>query len=151
MKISQASSTKLHNIAPNVLFVDHLIPEGIPRVWCQFWVNDHKGGWCTWPYNTYREGYLLQGVPQLLCKVIPTFSRTYVDAAGCPFTWWSGIEADLVFWKNFLTFFILSGSGPGTSSDWFSGSVQFAASSSSCYPQVFNFLTWKPLHLVNLI
>ena len=85
-----------------------------------------------------------------MSKVTPPFSRTYVDAAGCPFTWWSGIVADLIFWKKNLKFFILSGSRPGTSSTWFSGSARFAACSSSCYPWVFNFLAWKPFHMVNL-
>ena len=83
-------------------------------------------------------------------KVTPPFSRTYVDAAGSPFTWWTGIVADLIFWKKILNFFILSGSGPGTSSGWFSGSALFSASSSSCYQRVFNFLSWKPLHMVHL-
>ena len=41
-------------------------------------------------------------------------------------------------------------SGPGTSPAWFLGSAQFAASSSSCSPWVFNSLAWKPLHMVNL-
>ena len=92
----------------------------------------------------------IQGVSRLVSKVIPPFSRTYVDAAGCPFAWWSGIEPDLVFWKKNLKFFILSWSGPGTSSAWFSGSARFSASLSWCYPRVFNFLAWKPLQMVNL-
>ena len=62
----------------------------------------------------------------------------------------AGILVHLIFWKIILKFSILSGSGPGTSSAWFLGSAPFAASWSSCYPQVFNFLARKPLHMINL-
>ena len=92
----------------------------------------------------------IQGVSRLLSFLRHPFSRTYVGAAGCPFTWWSGIVADLIFWKKILKFFFGSGSGPGTSPAWFSGSAWFWASSSSCYLWVFNFLAWKPLRMVNL-
>ena len=94
-------------------------------------------------------GYI-QGVPRLVSQVTPPFSRTYVDVAGCPFTCWTSNGLGLIVWKKILTFFILAGSGPRTSSAWFSGSSRFAASSSSCYPLVFNFLAWKRLHMVNM-
>ena len=44
--------------------------------------------------------YLLQGVHRSITILTPSFSRTYVDAAGCPFTWWTGIIADLIFWEK---------------------------------------------------
>ena len=44
-------------------------------------------------------GKLLQGVHRSITILTPPFSRTYVDAAGCPFTWWTGIIADLIFWN----------------------------------------------------
>ena len=99
-----------------------------------------------------REIYcsIIQGVHRSTWILTPPFSRTYVDAAGCPFRCWTGIVADLIFWKKNLKFFILSGSGPGTSSAWFSGSAWFAASSSSSSPRVFSFLAWKSLHMVNV-
>ena len=49
--------------------------------------------------------------------------------------------------KKFWNFF-RPVSGLGTSPSWFSGSAWFAASSSSL--QLFKFLVWKPLHVVNL-
>ena len=99
-----------------------------------------------------KRNYLtdIQGDPQLVSQVRHHFFRTYVGAAGCPLTWWTGIVVGLIFWKKILKFFIWSGSGPGTSSAWFSGSAWFWAWSSLSWPRVFNFLAWKPLHLVNL-
>ena len=93
---------------------------------------------------------IVQGVPWLVSQVGHPFFRTYIDAASCPFTWWTGNVVGLIFWKKFLKFLILSGLGPSTSSGCFSGSAPFSASSSSCYQWVFNFLAWKPLHMVNL-
>ena len=51
-----------------------------------------------------------------------------------------GYCAGFDFLKKNLKFFFGSGSGPGTTPAWFSGSAWFAASSSSCSLQVFNFL-----------
>ena len=48
---------------------------------------------------------IVQGVPRLVWQVGHPFFRTYVDAAGCPFTWWSGIVADLIFWKKHFEIF----------------------------------------------
>ena len=42
---------------------------------------------------------------------------------------------------------ISSGTGSVISPTWISGSVQFTASSNSCYPRLFNFLAWKPLYV----
>ena len=67
---------------------------------------------------------ILQGVPRLVSQVTLPFSRTYIGGAGCPFTWWTRIVSDLIFWKKFWNLFFLSWSGPGTSSAWFSGSVR---------------------------
>ena len=113
-----------------------------------------RGGWesrtCALIPQYHRIlKHLQQGVPLLLSFLKPPFSRTYVDAAGCPFTWWSGIVPDLIFGKKNLNFFFVSGSGPDTSTAWFSGSAWFVASWSSCSLQVFNFSVWKTLHMVN--
>ena len=80
-------------------------------------------------------------------KEIPPFSRTCVDAAACPYTWWAGIVGELILRKKCWNFIFWSGSWPGISSAWFSGSARFGASSSSL--RVFNFLDWKWL-MVNL-
>ena len=115
-----------------------------------------RGSWstCLLTWMLPGSGTCISNVPTGCVTVTvlfdTPFSRTYVGAAGCPFTWWSGIVADLIFWKKILKFFFGSGSGPGTSPAWFSGSAWFWAWSSSCYPWVFNFLAWKPLRMVNL-
>ena len=51
------------------------------------------------------------------------------------------------FFEKKIEFF-LRWSGTGMGSAWFSGSAWFTANSSS--PGVFNFLAWKPPHMVNL-
>ena len=46
----------------------------------------------------------LQGVSQWVNIFRHPFSRTYVDAAGCPFMCWTGIVPDSIFWKKMWIF-----------------------------------------------
>ena len=108
----------------------------------------NEQAYCCVPSASQHQWRVLQGDPRLVSQVNHPFFRTYVGAAGCPFTWWMGNVVGLIFWKKILKFFIWSGSGPGTRPAWFSGSAWFWAWSSSL--RVFNFLAWKPLHMVNL-
>ena len=100
--------------------------------------------------RTCSEYHYIQGVSRLVSQMRRPFSRTHVDESGCPFMCWTSNVVGLIFWKKILKFLILPGSGPGTSSDWFSGSAWFWAWSRLSFPRVFNFLAWKPLHMVNL-
>ena len=113
------------------------------RVDCEY----HQSFSCT-----LEDGHEL---PNTGCPTISVKSNTPLFLDIC---WWIRLPFYVLnkqcggfdFLKKKFKFFILLGSGPGTSSAWFSGSAQFAASSSSCYPPVFNFLDWKPFHMVNL-
>ena len=53
----------------------------------------------------------LQGVSRLESKVKHPVFWTYVGAAGYPFTWWTGIVADLIFWKKIWNFLFCLGQG----------------------------------------
>ena len=62
----------------------------------EMWYGNQLNDFLPFCFNTL----IIQGVSRLVSKVTHPFSRTYVDAAGCPFAWWSGIEPDLVFEKK---------------------------------------------------
>ena len=100
--------------------------------------------------SKYQIYTLIQGVCLMICVTFetPLFSdlcwHTMLpfDVLNKQFCWFYLLKKN---WK----FFILSMSGPGTSSAWFLGSARFAGSWSSCSPWVLNFFARKPLHKVN--
>ena len=63
-------------------------------------------------YKFFRKNFIFlldfsTGCLTITVKRHP-FSQTHVDAAGCPFTWWLGIQVPYIFWKK-LKFLLRQG------------------------------------------